>query len=191
MLHYLVLVGAFVQLVGVLLYIKEIFHGTTKPNQVTWLMWSVAPLIGSIAAFSNGVTWAVIPVFMAGFSPFLVFLASFLSKQSYWKLNSFDYLCGLFSILALILWGVTGEPLLAILFAIISDAFAAIPTILKSWNHPESESSSTYIASLFGVLTTFLALNTFSLSELAFPIYLILLNLSILWAIYRGHLKAQ
>lgn len=191
MLHYLVLVGAFVQLVGVLLYIKEIFHGTTKPNQVTWLMWSVAPLIGSIAAFSNGVTWAVIPVFMAGLSPFLVFLASFLSKQSYWKLNGFDYLCGLFSILALILWGVTGEPLLAILFAIISDAFAAIPTILKSWNHPESESSSTYIASLFGVLTTFLALNTFSLSELAFPIYLILLNLSILWAIYRGHLKAQ
>jgi len=189
MLKYMVLLGASAQLIGIFFYVKETIKGNTKPNRMTWLMWSISPLIGAFAAIADGVRWAVIPVFMAGFSPLLVFIASFINSKSYWKLQRFDYFCGVSSLLALILWGITKEPLVAILFAIISDALAAIPTVIKSWKYPETETIHTYIAGLFSALTSFFAIKTWSLSETAFPIYLVFLISLIIFLIHRGKLK--
>ena len=77
MLEYLVIVAAVASLLAAIVYIRSMFIGGTKPNRVTWLMWAIAPLIATVAALSNGVGWAVLPVFMAGFSPLLIFSASF------------------------------------------------------------------------------------------------------------------
>lgn len=189
MLQYFVLIGAIVQLIGILFYVRETIRGKTKPNKITWLMWIIAPLIATVAALSDGVRWAVLPVFMVGFGPLLVFIASFVNPKAYWKLTSFDYLCGVCSILALILWAITREPLIAIIFAIASDGFAAIPTIIKSWKYPETESVAAYTTGLFSALTSFFALKMFSASELAFPIYLVFLNILLITAFYKNHLK--
>jgi len=185
MLKYLVIVGALVQLIGIFSYIKDTIKGNTKPNKVSWLMWSIAPLIATVAAFYSGVRWAVLPVFMSGFAPLLVFIFSFLNSKSYWKLERYDYVCGLCSILALVLWGVMKEPLIAIVFAIFSDAFAAIPTIIKSWSHPETESSIAYSTGVFNSLTSFAAISFWSLSQYLFPVYLVTVNGLILVIIYR------
>jgi len=70
MLQYLVFVGTIVLFFGgVLPYIKDTLKGKTKPNKMTWLMWSVAPLIGGMAAFADGVGWAALPVLASGFYP--------------------------------------------------------------------------------------------------------------------------
>lgn len=189
MFQYIVLIGAVVQLFGIFVYIRATVRGETKPNRVTWLMWSVAPLIGSVAAFSDGVRWAVLPVFMSGFAPLLVFIASFVNPKSFWKLEKFDYICASCSILALLLWWITKEPLIAIIFSIASDAFAAIPTLLKSWKHPDSESVEAYTTGLFCSITSFFALKTFSFSELAFPIYLVFINSTLIAVVSRGRVK--
>src|ERR1051326_3873885 len=103
MLRYLVLIGAAINATGSFRYIRDTLRGTTKPNRVTYFMWAIAPLIATAAAVSRGVSWAVVPVFMSGFCPFLVFLSSFSNKQAYWKLGALDYVCGAFSAVALIL----------------------------------------------------------------------------------------
>jgi hypothetical protein len=184
-LQYLVFVGAAVQLVGVISYIKETLKGNTKPNKVTWLLWSVAPLIATFAAISSGVKWSVLPVFMSGFGPLLVLLASFVNKNSYWKLEKFDYLCGLCSVLALVLWGITKEPAIAIIFAIASDAFAAVPTLIKSWKFPETETIDAYTTGLFNSLTSFAAIKMWSFAEVAFPVYLVIVNSSLIFSVLR------
>ncbi|MFA6460439.1 MAG: hypothetical protein WCV73_04315 [Patescibacteria group bacterium] len=132
MLKYLVLLGGTVQLIGIAYYIKETVRGNIQPNKASWLLWAIAPMITTLAALSKGVTWAVIPTFLAGLGPLLVFIASFVNHKAYWKLGKFDYLCALFSILALMLWGITSDPHIAILFAILSDTFAGIPIVVKS-----------------------------------------------------------
>lgn len=185
MLKYLVIVGAIVQLWGVFWYIKETLHGETKPNKVTWLMWSVAPFIATAAAVSDGVSWAVFPVFMSGFGPFMIFISSFVNKKSYWKLGRFDYLCGFCSVLALIFWGITKEPNIAIGFAIISDGFAAIPTLIKCWKYPETETAAAFSTGLFSSLTSFAAIKAWGFSEYAFPVYLVVINSSLLLSVFK------
>jgi hypothetical protein len=179
MLEYLVFVAAFGSVVAACVYIRSMFRGRTRPNRVTWFMWAVAPFIATAAAMSSGVGWAVIPVFMSGFSPFLIFFASFFCKKAYWKPSKFDYFCGLFSGVALVLWYVTRDPNLAITFAIGSDAFAAVPTLTKSWHTPKTESAWPFIIGTFSPLTSFLVASTWAFSELAFPAYLVAINVLI------------
>ncbi len=166
MLKYLVLVGVVVQLAGVFSYMRDTLRGKTKPNKVTWFMWSIAPLIATAAAL-------------------LVFISSFFNPKAYWKLEKFDYVCGIFSLLALILWGITQEPIVAIIFAMASDGIAAIPTLVKAWSYPDTETSTPYTTGMFNALTGFAAIPVWTFNQYAFPIYLVFINATLLFTIYR------
>ncbi len=185
MFEFLVFAAAAGSLLAAFVYIRSMFKGQTNPNRVTWFMWSIAPFIATAAALSNGVGLAVIPVFMSGFSPFLVFTASFFNKKAYWKLTRFDYLCGALSAFALVIWFITKDPNSAIIFAIVSDAAAAVPTLVKAWRNPETESAWPFIIGTFSPMTSFLVASAWGFSELAFPTYLIAINVTLLVPLFR------
>jgi hypothetical protein len=189
MLEYLVLIAAFASLVAAFVYIRSMFRGLTKPNRVTWFMWSIAPFIATAASISGGATWAVVPVFVSGLSPFLILVASFLNKKAYWKLSLFDYFCGVFSATALVLWYLTREPNLAIIFAVVSDSTAAIPTLTKAWRNPETESAWPFIVGIFSPMTSFLAATAWSFAELAFPTYLVLINIVLVYSTMKKKMR--
>jgi hypothetical protein len=188
MLEYLVFVAAFATMLATFGYVRSMFRGGAKPNRVSWLMWSIAPFIAAAAAISNGVGWAVLPVFMSGFSPFLIFSASFVTKKAHWTLTLFDYVCGVLSALALVLWYVTKDPNVAIVFAIASDGLASIPTFTKAWNHPETEVAWPFIVGVFNAATSFWAFTTWTFSAYAFPAYLILINILLFFSVYKKKL---
>lgn len=185
MFEYFVFIGAGVNLIGGSFYIRSVLKGDTKPNKATWLLWALIPMIAVFAALSDGVTWAVLPVFMSGFIPFLIFLSSFVNKNSYWKLGKLDYVCAFFSVLALVLWYITKNPQIAIAFAILADLFAGIPTIIKSIKHPKTESSAPFITGLVNSGSSFFAIKSWTFSSYGFPIYLLIMNtiliISISW----------
>jgi hypothetical protein len=189
MIEYLVIVAAFASFLAALVYIRSMLVGGTKPNRVSWLMWAIAPLIATAAAMSNGVGWAVLPVFMAGFSPLLIFVASFFAKRAYWKLSTFDYICGALSGLALIMWWLTKDPNVAIVFAIASDALASIPTLTKAWTNPKTESVWPFIIGVFGAGSSLAVATLWTFSEYAFPAYLIIVNIMVLLALYNRQLS--
>jgi len=70
-----------------MLYIKNILYGTTRPNLVSWFIWMLAPFIGVFFQLKAGAGLSVIPVFAAGFCPFLVIVYSLYLKNGYWKIN--------------------------------------------------------------------------------------------------------
>lgn len=138
--HWLIILSAALSLSGAYTYIRDIFRGKTKPNLVSWGLWSVAALIATGAAISaNADGWATVRIFVAGFTPLLISIAALMAPQSYWKLTKFDFACGALSVVALGFWLLAGQPILAILLAAIADLFALIPTITKAWKHPETE----------------------------------------------------
>jgi hypothetical protein len=125
---------------------------------------------------------------MSGFSPFLIFTASFVSKKAHWALASFDYVCGVLSGLALVLWYVTDDPNVAIVFAMASDGLASIPTLTKAWKHPETESAWPFMIGVFNASTSFWAFTTWTFSAYAFPAYLIVINILIFFSAYKKKL---
>ena len=100
-------------------------------------MWALAPMVAFAAQLSEGVGLQSLVTFAAGFTPLMVLIASFMNRKSVWVITKFDIYCGVLSLSGLLLWFVTREGSIAILFAIIADGLAAAPTIVKSWKHPE------------------------------------------------------
>jgi len=170
--HFVIL-GAMLSLFGALRYVRDTLHGQTKPNRVTWFCWSLAPLIAFAAEVKQGIGLQALMTFMVGFNPLLVFIASFVNRKAYWKLTKLDITCGLFSILALILWKITGTGNIAIALSIAADGLAAIPTIRKTYLHPDTESHTTFLFGAASAAITLLTIKHWTFAIAGFPIYIL------------------
>lgn len=183
--HYLLIFTLILHSFWSLLYIVNTLKWITKPNRVTWGIWAAAPLIWAFATIqSEWFIWSVLPVFTAWFMPLLIFLASFVNKNSYWKLWKLDYLCLIFAIFSLILWMITENPLLAIVFWVLADFLAAIPLLIKVYNFPETETLLPFITSLIVNSTSLLVIKNWVLEEYLFPVYLFFISVLLFFAYF-------
>lgn len=174
-----IILGALLSFYGGLSYLIDTLKGKTKPNRVTWFLWALAPMIAFTAQLEKGVGLTALMTFMAGFNPAMIVLASFVNKKAYWKLNRMDYIYGAISIFAIIIWQITGEGNLAILFSIIADAFASLPTIIKSYKEPETENSTIFLFGMINSGLTLLTIKDWSFAQWGFPVYIFVICIAI------------
>ena len=187
--HWLVVLSAVISVAGSYAYIKDTLAGKTKPNRVSWSMWALAPLIGTGAALSSGADfWPTVRIFLAGFIPLLVFFTSFANRQGYWKITKFDSICGVFSLASFIAWLAGDSPRVAILLAVLGDGFACLPTIVKAWKYPETETGVTYLASFVSVVLVIPSIPVWNIENSAFQVYLLIASTLLLVAVYRKKL---
>jgi hypothetical protein len=188
-IHWLVLLSVAISFSGAVAYIRDMFAGKSKPNLVTWGLWGFAPLIATGAALTaHADVWSTVRIFMSGFGPLIVFIVAFFVPQSYWKLTKLDFLCGLFSVVALIAWLVADSPVLAILLAALADLLATLPTLIKAWKHPETETLYTYFVGLFTASIVIPAIPVWNIENAAFQVYLLIANVLLFVAVARGHI---
>ncbi|HSX53275.1 MAG TPA: hypothetical protein VLF90_02820 [Patescibacteria group bacterium] len=170
-----ILVGAAINLMGSLKYVIDTLRGKASPNRVSWILWAIAPLIAFAAEIGQGVGLQALMTFMVGFGPLMVVIASFVSKKAVWKLTKFDFVCGGLSVLGLILWLITRQGNIAILFSIIADGLASAPTVLKSYRKPKSESPYVFMGGAISAGITLLTIDNWTFAQYAFPLYIFLI----------------
>ena len=176
---YFVIIGTIIGSIGALWYLVDTTRGKVRPNRVSFLLWSIARLIAFSAEIQKGVGIQSLMTFSVGFFPLLIFLASFVNKKAEWKLTRFDLTCGALSLLGLILWGMTKEGNVAILLSITADGLAAVPTIVKAYNYPETEIGWLWLTVSMNGLFTLLTVVDWTLAHYGFPLYILLVNLII------------
>jgi hypothetical protein len=154
-------------------YASDTLKGRNQPNRVTWAMWTVAPMITFAAQIDQGVGLQSIFTFSGGFGPLLVLIASFVNPNAYWRLTSFDLVCGLMSLAAIVLWAITGKGLVALVLSVVADFFAAVPTIKKSYQVPASESGYPFLLGVVAALITVLTIKEWTLADSAFGVYVL------------------
>jgi len=174
--EYFAVIGAVIASVGGFYYLVETIRGKTKPNRVTWLLWGLFPMIIFVAQRAQGVEGLSWASFAAGLTPFLILLASFINKEAYWKTEPRDYYLMGAAIAGIVLWAATDNPNLAIVFSLVADIFAGLPTFIKAYRFPETESAVAYAISTFGFGLSILAIQTYTFETYAFVIYLFAMN---------------
>lgn len=166
--------GAALNLIGSVTYVVATAKGKTKPNRVTWFLWALAPLIAFGAMVGEGVSpLDGLMTFMVGFGPLMIFIASFVNKKSVWKITKFDIICGGLSVLGIIAWALTRTGNIAILFSVLADGLALLPTLVKSWKEPETENYVVFMNGAISAIITLLALKTYNFEHVAFPVYIL------------------
>lgn len=164
-------------LIGSVSYLTDTLKGKAKPNKVSWSLWAIAPMIAFAAQVKQGVGLASLMTFAVGFGPVIIFLASLINKKAAWKITNFDLICGALSLLGLILWAFTRVGNLAILFSILSDGLAGVPTIVKSYKAPETENYHAYFFAWISSIITLLTIKSWDFAHYSFAIYIFLFNL--------------
>jgi len=184
--HCLVIISTLLLLWGGYAYFRDTLAGRTKPNRVSWFLWALAPLVSFSAAFSvDADIWASVRVLVGGVVPAVIFLGSFVNRKSYWKLTWFDWFCGGLSLTALLFWQLASSPLIAVLLATAANTFASIPTFIKAWNFPETETRLTFITSFLSAVLIVPAIPVWNIANSAFQIGLMLTTGALLVAVYR------
>ena len=89
------------------------------------------------------------------------------------------------SLFALIFYIFTHNLAISIIFAILSDVFAAIPTITKSWKFPINESAQPYLIGIVTNMLGLLIIKNWIFPIYSFGVYLIIINLVITFCIFR------
>jgi len=166
-----VYLGAAIGAFGSLVYVRDTLRGTTQPNRVTWLLWAIAPLLASAVEFRSGVGLRTLTTFMIGFMPLLVFAASFHNPAAVWQIRRLDYVCGAMSLAGTAAWLATQNGVVAIAAAIAADFLAGIPTMMKSWTHPESETVTSYVGAVINSGILLLTIAHWTTDVGAFPLF--------------------
>jgi hypothetical protein len=152
-----VLLAAAISLLGSFGYARDTVRGTTSPNRVTWLIWAVAPLIAFAGQLDEHVGLLVVSTFMFGFAPAVVFLASFANRQAYWRFDRLDLACGALAIVTVVAWQLSGDGTVAVVLSVVVDGLAALPTVIKAWRAPATESTNVFVS---GAVSNAIALLT-------------------------------
>ena len=185
------IVGAIIGSLGGFYYLYETIVGKAQPNRITWLLWGIFPMVIFVAQRAQGVEGLSWTSFVAGFTPLLIVAASYFNEKAYWKSDPRDYYLMAAAIIGIILWAVTDKPNLAILFSLLADVLAGIPTLIKSYYHPQSESWIAYAISAFGFGISLLSVQTYNFENIAFVAYVFILNAAFAVLASRGRKHKQ
>jgi hypothetical protein len=174
--EYFAVIGAVIGSLGGFYYLFDTITGKAKPNRVTWLLWGLFPMIIFVAQRVQGVEGLSWVTFAAGFTPFLILLASFANSEAYWRTERRDYYLMGAAIAGIVLWALTDNPTLAIVFALLADILAGVPTVVKAYRHPETESWVAYAISTLGFGISILAVQNHTFEDLAFVVSIFVMN---------------
>jgi hypothetical protein len=191
--EYCAIIGAIIGSLGGCYYLYETIVGKAQPNRISWLLWGIFPMVIFVAQRAQGVEDLSWTSFVAGFMPLLIVAASFLNKKAYWRSEPRDYYLLAAAIMGIVLWAITGNPSLALLFSLLADVLAGVPTLIKSYSHPHSESWIAYAISTFGFGMSILSIQTHNFENTTFVVYLFILNgaLAVLASRSRKHTPAN
>ena len=92
------------------------------------------------------------------------------------RLTPLTATCAAIAVAGIILWQITKNPVLAIIFCIIADAFATVPTLAKTYRDRSSEYATPYYLSVISMLITLYAVETWSFTTYGFPLYMLIIN---------------
>jgi hypothetical protein len=171
-------------------YIIDTFKRRTKPRLVSWFTWALLAAISAVASFSDHQYPAAILSLFGVAQCGAVFILGLLYEGER-GISRFDIGCQIAAFAGLGLWAVFNTPALAIWAVIAIDMVGSLPTLRHAWRKPEEETLSTFLLSGTAPVFTVFAATSFQVTSVANPIWLILINYSIVLTILVSRRREQ
>ena len=171
----LLVLSALITIGGMVPYIRDILRGTTKPNLVSWLTWTLLTGIATAAAISAHENVAAIFTASATVGPLLVVLLGL--RHGYVKYTRFDVVCQVAAVAGIILWQIFNSPAIGVVGAVLIDFIGALPTFRHAWLAPYEETWQTFALSSLGAVFALGALTTYNWVSLPYAVYLVVVNM--------------
>ena len=176
-MHLILLIIASILTIGAVIpYIRDIRKGTTKPNLVSWITWTLLTGIATAAQISAGEFFAAGLSGSPAFGTTLVII--FGLRHGFVKYGRFDIFCQIAAVVGIILWQLFDSAAIGVVAAVVIDFIGGLPTIRHAWKKPNEETWQAFAIACLGAVFGIAALDTFNWVTLPYAIYLVLINLT-------------
>ncbi|KKW23975.1 MAG: hypothetical protein UY68_C0005G0008 [Parcubacteria group bacterium GW2011_GWF2_52_12] len=156
-------------------YYKSIRCGK-KPSLATWTIWTVVGILAcsSYLSANDGwisTAWVAIVYIVA---PATITYTAWKYGARYAHLDAIETLSLAGAACGICIWVVTRSAATALTVFIAIDATGAIPTVIKSYRAPYSESLTAWSCSLLGSFFNLCAIERWTVTGASYPVYLAL-----------------
>ena len=182
-----IIISCAIALVSPLVYVRAILKGEAKPHRTTRLILLIISVLATLSLFAQHDTVAIWLAGVSTIQSIIVFSLSIKYGMGGWSKT--DILCLIIALSGIVLWQTTKDPSLALYTSLLADFTGIIPTLIKTFHHPDTEVWTFY--ALDGSAATFslLAVKVFTPQQFSYPLYLLFVNfLIMLFALRRKRL---
>jgi hypothetical protein len=167
-------------------YMVQIVRGTTRPRIVSWFTWTVLMTIACAASLAERQYASAILTFSTAIETLLIIGLGL--KYGDRRFERFDVMCLASALLGVVLWQVFNSPAVAVVAVVVVDLVGSLPTLQHSWRAPHEETAVTYLMAGLSAICTLMVTQSWQITAIVYPAYIVLLNLGI-YAIITGRKK--
>lgn len=183
-----VFIASVLAFVGNISYLRDVARGTVRPHPYTWFIWSIVSLVTFLGGLEKGAGIGAIPTAVAeGFTIIIfIYAVARLFERSGGKLRmrirelghirKIDHVFLIVALLGLIPWALTNDPTISVITVVTIDVIAFIPTLRKTWNHPETEQPLLYQMNVTRHILTLFSLGALNIATTLHSIAMIITN---------------
>lgn len=184
MLQVLGIIGGVIAFTSNIPYILDTIKGKTKPHRITWFVLvtlNVTFLANQLGSGADASLWLVVSFLVSTLTIFLLSI-----KKGVGGGTKLDYVVLAGSLAGLVLWWLFDSPAASTISNLVFASLAFIPTIIKSWHEPGTETNIKWLLGAIGAGFTVISVGAIDLPLLLLPVYSFVLNLGIYLILVRN-----
>lgn len=187
----LAIIAAVLAIVGNISYLKDVVKGNVYPHPYTWFIWSIVSMTTFFGGLIKGAGIGALPTGVAEGFTIIIFLFSlkYLLKGQVGHIRTIDHYFLAIALMGLIPWALTKDPTISVVIVVLIDIAAFIPTLRKTWFHPETERPLLYEMNVARHALTLFSLQTYNIATTIHSVAMICINIIMTIFIKRGIIK--
>ena len=159
-------------------FIRGTIQGSVVPNRASWIVWFVQDVLIASSAIMAGVgPAAVMPVIWTMGATIMLFLS--LTKGTRGAFTGLEKACLVLSGLGILLWATTGAPRFTLVASVSAICIGGVPTLVKAWVKPWTETMSGWLLMILGTVFSSLAIERWTFDSGFLPVVIGLFQLSV------------
>jgi hypothetical protein len=172
-------------LIGGIPYLKDIYQRKAHPHVLSWIGWAFITTLGASSMLAEGSTWVVAILLANAFLCLTIAIYSIFRKVGVWSTSVYDFIFFGIGIIGLVLWQILDIPTIALVCAMVADFSFGLPTIIKTYKNPATETPFVWVTATISGLLSLFAARSFAFHEIAYPLYLFLFDITVLLLVVK------
>jgi hypothetical protein len=162
----LAIIAALLAIVGNVSYLKDVVKGRVYPHPYTWFIWSIVSMTTFFGGLAKGAGIGALPTGVAEGFTLIIFVFSLkaLFKKQTGHIRTVDHYFLVIALLGLVPWALTKDPTTSVVIVVLIDLVAFLPTLRKTWSHPDSEKPLLYEMNVSRHILTLFSLETYNVA---------------------------
>lgn len=173
--------------IGNISYLRDVMRGIVRPHPYTWFIWSIVSMTTFFGGLVKGAGIGALPTGIAEAFTLAIFIVSLreLVGGRLGQIRKSDHYFLAAALVGLIPWALTKDPTISVVIVVAIDIIAFIPTLQKTWAHPETERPALYSMNVLRHVLTLFSLGAYNIATTIHSVAMICINTLMVFFISR------